>query len=357
MIIEKEEIEVKQVKKKPSEEEDIGFLYNLLKAFKKQPEKSENKNYSTPKNPLENFAVDNSEKPNQQTTVNNESSEAVFASQPSPAQNQSANTAPNTSVSNNNNPAANSNNLSLSSQEIATYDFSNLTLGFSGITGNNLVGSLIAEAANNMLGIRETGGENSVPKLDRILNDSGIKGLSGNMAWCAKLTSAAAACAAIELDKMFGTGGKISKIFPEGASVLNIAEYFKNNNSLISPKEISNINPSDIIGTQLLLSRGEGGHTGIVTNYDAETGIITVVEGNLGKNSKTAEVKYNLADLISKGGTTNSEGEYKTRLIGFGDYNSLIKNADPELFDSLQKNNSIAVNAAHPRRANNPLSF
>lgn len=355
MITELQEIENKP-KKKSKEEEEQGFFYNLFRVFKKDPE--DKKKYlpdSNNKNPVNLVSeTNNFKKPLAETPVEIVSSPLTNeANQINVASTQAASNNLNSETNQNNFPRYNA--LSEANPDIKNFYFSNLSIGFSGITGNNIVGGLIAKAAKNMLGLRENGGENSVPELDKIINNLGLKGLGGDVAWCAKLTSAAAGCAATELDKIFGSDGKISKIFPEGTSVLNIAEHFKNNNSLISPKEISHTNPYDLVGTQLLLSRGNGGHTGIVTDYDEKTGIITVVEGNLG-SGKTAEVRYNLANLVSKGGTTNSEGEYKTKLIGFGDYNSLIKNADPELFASLQKNNSVDKNFVQTKKNNNTLS-
>ena len=262
----------------------------------------------------------------------------------------------NSEISQNNFPR--SNLLSEAISDIKNFDFSNLSIGFSGITGGNIVGGLIAKAAKDMLGIREKG-KNYVPDLDKMIKKLDLAGLGGNVAWCSKLTSVAAACAAKELDKLFSTDGKISKIFPEGTSVLNLAQNFKNNNSLITPKELSRHSPQDLIGTQIFL-KGDGGkgHTGIVTGYNEKNGLLTVVEGNLGTDGKTAEVKYNLANLIKKGGLTDSEGEYKTKLIGFGDYNSLIKNADSELFASLQKDNTMIVkNNVSSKKLANPISI
>lgn len=341
MITEIEEIESKSRKKKPQDEEELGLFNNLIKFFKKEPDKKEKDSSAfkeTPKvdvplnEPASNRLQNRAEIISDITSAiiaNNEQAKDVTTSPTNNLNTSNQTNSPITSTLYYNNP------------DIANFDYSNLTLGFSGITGNNIVGELIANFAKKMSGLREVGGENSVPELDRMINNLGIKGLGGDVAWCAKLTSVAAGFAAQELDKLFATGGKISKIFPEGASVLNIAEHFKNNKSLISPSEVKGINPHDLVGTQLLLSRGNGGHTGIVTGYDEKTGIMTVLEGNLGNEGKSAEIKYNLANLISKGGTTNSDGSYKTKLIGFGDYNSLIKNADSELFASLQKDNTM----------------
>ncbi len=258
----------------------------------------------------------------------------------------------------------NINNSLGSSGFTGNYDFSGFTSNFDigevklKTSGKNRLGNLIADIAQRFVGIHEEGGNNIVPALQKYAREIGMSTEDGG-AWCAKLTSIISHEAAKELGKE--TGIDIKNLFPSSEGVLDKYDKYAKLGALLSPqyiaKNINNMDTESLKGMEIFFSRetaeGGKGHTGTIINA-TENGDIYVLEGNLGRDGKTAVRKYNIRTLLEHAGSTDSDGNYGTRFLGFGDPNKVIENKDAAL--AVYLNNKDNLNGQDYASANNKAS-